>query len=79
MEARAPDFAGTMLAARRPRRSFMSRFIRAKSELAPTSNVVEVGPEEYAHFEACMNNPQGPTPALRRGADLLRSLWTKSL
>ncbi len=39
--------------------------------VAPASNVLEVGPEEYAHFEACMNNPQGPTPTLSKGAELL--------
>jgi hypothetical protein len=39
-------------------------------------NVVEIDPEEFAHLEECMNNPQGPgpAPALLKGMDLIRSL-----
>jgi hypothetical protein len=74
MEARAYGYYGSTVARRSRPRRFWARFIKGKSELAPTSNVTEVGPEEYAHFEECMNNPQGPTPALRKGADLIRSL-----
>ena len=29
---------------------------------------------EFAHFEACMNQPHTSTPALARGAELLREL-----
>ena len=74
MEARAYDYYSATVAGRSRSRRFWSRFIKAKSELAPASNVVEVGPEEYAHFEECMNSPQGPTPALMTGANLLRFL-----
>jgi hypothetical protein len=63
---------------RQPLRRFLSRFIRPESALAPVSNVVEIGPEEFAHFEECMNNPQGPTPALLKGMGLLRSLRPKN-
>jgi hypothetical protein len=63
---------------KQPRRRFLSRLIRSKSAPAPLSNVIEFGPEEFVHLEECMNNPQGPTPALLKGMDLIRSLRSKN-
>jgi hypothetical protein len=79
MEARAyNDRNGPPVGERRRARQFRTRFLKSKSELVPTSNVVEVGPEEFAHLEECMNNPQGPTAALMKGAELIRSLRQKN-
>jgi hypothetical protein len=79
MEARAYiGYNGPLSKERKQSRSFLSRFFRSKCDPAPPSNVVEICPEEFAHLEECMNNPQGPTPALMRGMDLIRSLRPKN-
>jgi hypothetical protein len=80
MEARSYDSwnGAQTVAAPKRRKNLWSRLFRAEAVVAPTSSLMEVSQEEFAHFEECMNSPQGPTPALIRGAELLRSLRKKN-
>jgi hypothetical protein len=51
----------------------------ARSKTARAFNgVLTLGPKAFARFKECMTNPGKPTPANKRGAELLRTLYSKS-
>jgi hypothetical protein len=39
------------------------------------NGVLTLSPKAFARFEECMKNPGEPTPANKRGAQLLRTLY----
>ena len=77
MEYRAKGYEGGT-GGRSAKKAQKKRAWVAKPKAEPMNGLLVLSTKAFARFEECMNNPGQPTEANYRGAQLLRTLYSKN-